>query len=214
MRKLIFLILFSIPTNFLLAQEIGEVVPEKPPMVFPPNAWGFEVLIGESGFGFGSFYRKQLDTKLALVADVTFSEAKDEREIQYIDYYGNTITFGKKNRVFLIPFTLSAQYRLFENDLTDNLRPYVFIGVGPTLAVTTPYDKEFFKAFSYAQTRYAAGGYIGFGANFGLDKNNLIGLNVTYSYTRFIGDGVEILYDRYKKDLANFYITLNFGFMY
>ena len=214
MRKLIFLILFSIPTSFLFAQEIGEVVPQKPPMVFPPNAWGFEFLIGESGFGLGGFYRKQLNTKFALVGDVTISEAKDEREIEYIDIYGQTFTVGKKNRVFLIPFTLSAQYRLFENDLTDNLRPYVFLGVGPTLAVTTPYDKEFFKAFSYSQTRYAIGSYAGIGANFGLDKNNLIGLNVTYSYTRFIGDGVEILYDRYKKDLANFYITLNFGFMY
>lgn len=214
MRKLIFLILFSIPTSFLLAQEIGEVVPQKPPMVFPPNAFGMEFQIGESGFGFGGFYRKQLNTKFALFTDVTISEAKDEREIQYIDYYGNTITFGKKNRVFLIPFTLSAQYRLFENDLTDNLRPYIFAGAGPTLAITTPYEQEFFKAFSYAQTRYAVSGVAGFGANFGLDKNSLVGLTVSYSYTSFIGEGVEILYDRYKKSLTNFYITLNFGFMY
>jgi hypothetical protein len=214
MRRLIFLILFSIPTTFLFAQEIGEVVPPKPPMVFPPNALGFDLLIGESGFGLGGFYRKQLSTKFSLFGDMNISEAKDEREIEYIDIYGQTFTIGKKNRVFLVPFTFGAQFRMFENELTDNLRPYLFAGVGPTIALTTPYDQEFFKAFSYTQTRYAVGGYAGFGANFGLDKNNLIGINVCYSYTKFVGKGVEILYDRYKKDLANFFITLNFGFMY
>lgn len=214
MHRLIFLILLSIPTTFMFAQELGEIVPPKPPIVFPPNAWGFDLMIGESGFGLGGFYRRELSTKFTLFGDVSISEAKDEREIEYIDYYGNTITFGKKNRVFQIPFTFGAQYRLFEDELADNLRPYINAGIGPTIALTTPYEQEFFKAFSYAQTHFGYGGYAGFGANFGLDKNNLIGLNVRYYYTKFFDDGVEILNERYKKEIGSFFITLNFGFMY
>ncbi len=152
MRRLIFLIMFIIPTSFLFSQEIGELAPPKPPLVFPSNAWGFDLMIGESGFGFGGFYRKQLSTKFTIFGDVSISEAKDEREIEYIDIYGQTFTIGKQNRVFQIPVTLGAQFRLFENELTDNLRPYINAGVGPTIALTTPYAEEFFKAFSYSQT--------------------------------------------------------------
>ena len=214
MRRLIFLILFIIPSACLLAQEIGELAPPKPPMVFPSNALGLDLLFGESGFGFGGFYRRQLSTKFTLFGDVSISEAKDEREIEYIDIYGQTFTIGKQNRVFQIPFTLGAQFRFFENELTDNLRPYINAGVGPTIALTTPYAEEFFRAFSYSQAHYAVGGYVGFGANFGLDQKSLIGINVRYYYTQFLDEGVEILKGRYKNHLGGFFITINFGFMY
>jgi len=214
MRRLIFLILLTIPISLLIAQDIGELAPPKPPMVFPSNAWGFDLLIGESGFGFGGFFRKELSTKFTVFADVSISEAKDEREIEYVDIYGQTFTVGKQNRVFQIPFALGAQFRLFENELTDNLRPYINLGIGPTIALTTPYDQEFFKAFSYAKPYYAVGGYVGLGANFGLDTKNLIGINMRYYYTQFLDEGVEILKDRYKDYLGGFYITINFGFMY
>ena len=214
MHRLIFLILFIIPTSFLFSQEIGELAPPKPPLEFPSNALGFDLLIGESGFGVGGFYRRQLSTKFTVFGDVSISEAKDEREIEYIDYTGLTFTIGKQNRVFQIPITLGAQFRLFENELTDNLRPYINAGIGPTIALTTPYAEEFFRAFSYSQTHYAVGGYVGFGANFGLDQKSLIGINVRYYYTQFLDEGVEILKDRYKDHLSGFFITLNFGFMY
>jgi hypothetical protein len=214
MRWLIFLILFIIPTAFLLGQEIGELAPSNPPINFPKNALGFDLLVGESGFGFGGFYRRTVGTKITLFGDISFSEAKDEREIEYVDIYGQTFTIGKQNRVFQIPITFGAQYRLFENELTDNLRPYLNAGVGPTIALTTPYSEEFFRAFSYTQTHYAVGGYAGFGANFGLDQKSLIGVNVRYYYTQFIGEGVEILKGRFKDHLGGFYITINFGFMY
>jgi len=214
MRRLIFLILLTIPTSLLFAQDIGELAPPKPPMVFPSNAWGFDLLIGESGFGLGGFFRKELSTKFTVFADVSISEAKDEREIEYVDIYGQTFTVGKQNRVFQIPFVLGAQFRLFENELTDNLRPYINLGIGPTIALTTPYNQEFFKAFSYAKPYYAVGGYVGLGANFGVDTKNLIGINMRYYYMQFLDEGVEILKDRYKNYLGGFYITINFGFMY
>lgn len=214
MYQLIFLILFIIPTTFLFSQEIGELVPPKPPLDFPNNALGFDLLIGESGFGFGGFYRRQLSTNITVFGDVSFSEAKDEREVEYIDIYGQTFTFGKENRVFQIPITLGAQYRLFTNELTDNLRPYISAGIGPTIALTTPYAEEFFRAFSYSQAHYAVGGYVGIGANFGLDQKSLIGLNARYYYTQFLDEGVEILKDRHKSFLSGFFLTLNFGFMY
>jgi hypothetical protein len=227
MRTVIFLILLLITTFVtdwkVTAQEIGQIAPDKPLEVFPPNAWGFDLMIGESGFGLGGFYRHRLSTKFTLFADLSISEAKDEREVEYIDPFGGgTFTLGKKNRVFQVPINFGAQYRLFEDELTDNLRPYINAGAGPSIIVTTPYSEEFFSAFGKAQKHFAAGGYLGFGANFGLDKSNLIGLNFRYYIIQLLDDGVEILYPpfgeennpRKKTHLNGFFVTINFGFMY
>lgn len=216
--KSILLLLIFIST-FSFSQEIGKLAPERPPEEFPPNSWGVDLMFGEGGFGIGTFLRKEFNTNLTGFADISFSESKDDREFQYIDYFGNTYTVGKLNRVFLVPLNFGLQYRLFSSDLTSNLRPYINFGVGPTMVITTPYQKdneivEFFKSFSYAQTKYAAGGYIGFGANFGSSKSNLIGINLRYYHIHLFGDGVENLRGRLRTDISHFYLTINIGIMY
>jgi hypothetical protein len=73
---------------------------------------------------------------------------------------------------------------------------------------------EFFESFGKAQTKYALGGYIGLGANFGLDKRSLLGVNIRYYFIHFFDEGVESLYDRPKKNLGGFFLTINLGMMY
>ena len=102
----------------------------------------------------------------------------DSKEIEFVDFFGQTFTRGKINRVFIVPLNFGVQYRLFASQITDNLRPYINAGAGPTLVLTTPYAKEFFKAFGDTKSKIAAGACVGFGANFGLSKSNLLGINV------------------------------------
>jgi len=196
------------------AQEIGELVPEKPPMIFPDNAYGADILFSEGGFGLGMFYHHQLSQEITAFADFSFSEAKDEKEFEYVDIYGNTYTFGKKNRIFLLPVNFGIQYRLFENALYDNLRPYINLGVGPTLVLTSPYDKEFFNAFGSAHANYALGSYVGLGANFGTDKKSLIGLNIRYYIIHLFNNGVESLYNRPKNNFGGIFLSISLGVMY
>ncbi len=214
MKKLLFVILL-ITSVIVNAQEIGELAPEKEPEVFPDNALGLDIMFSDGGFGFGGFYRRQLSDKLTGFVDFSLSEMKEENEFQYYDYFGYPLpVLGKKNRVFLVPFNFGLQYRLFEKLIHDNLRPYINVGVGPTIAVTTPYAREFFNAFGYAKAKYAAGGYIGLGANFGLDKSSLLGINLRYYITHFFDEGVESIEGRFNKDVGGFYLTINFGLMY
>ena len=207
----LFFLILCLP---IFGQGIGKLAPEKTPEQFPPNAWGVDLMFGEGGFGIGTFLRQEFSLNLTGFVDLSFSESKDEREFQYIDYYGNTYTVGKKNRVFIVPLNFGLQYRLFEKDLTATLRPYLNFGVGPTIVITTPYEQEFFKAFGDAQAKYAAGGYVGLGANFGSSKTNLVGVNLRYYYIHLFDDGVENLYGKFRKDLAHFYLTINIGIMY
>jgi len=196
------------------AQRIGQMAPEKPPEVFPNNSWGADIMFGEGGFGLGTFYKRAFSRTLTGVIDLSVSESKDDREMEYIDYWGNTFVIGKVNRIFLIPVNFGLQYRIFADVLTENLRPYLSAGVGPTFVITTPYEKEFFSSFSDAKMHYAAGGYFGLGANFGDSKSNLVGINIRYYHIYLFGEGVESLQSNVRKSFGHFYISLNLGIMY
>lgn len=198
----------------IFPQGLGEIAEEKSAEIFPDNSFGVDLLFGEGGFGLGAFYRTQLNNSLTAFADFSISEAKDDKEFEFVDFYGRTIVLGKKNRILLMPLNVGVQQRLFSGALGDNLRPYLNAGVGPSYVVTTPYEHEFFKSLKYAQGQFTIGGYFGFGANFGLDKKNLVGINLRYYIIHFFNAGVESLYNSYKKDLGGFYLTINIGTMY
>lgn len=212
--KKVLAVLILLPTLGVFAQKIGELAPPKPQEDFPDNSWGVDVLVGEGGFGLGTFLRHSFSNDVTGFVDFSISESKDEREFEFIDYFGRSVIVGKKNRVFFLPLNFGVQYRIFTNSLTSNLRPYLNAGAGPTLFVTTPYEQEFFKAFGDARAKYAVGGYVGFGADFGLSKSNLIGLNFRYYVAQLFGDGVENLHNKFRKTISSFYVTLNLGIMY
>ncbi|MCX8009773.1 MAG: hypothetical protein N3A61_01345, partial [Ignavibacteria bacterium] len=172
---------------------------------------GLNLMVSEGGFGLGLFYNRELFKSFNLFADFSFSEAKDEREFEYIDWFGRTIVVGKKNRVFLMPLVAGFQYRLFEEEITENFRPYLTAGLGPSFVYTTPFEREFFSSFKYGHMNYALGGYVGIGAYFGSDVNTFQGLNIRYYYIRFFTKGVESLEGRFNKSLGGIYLTLNFG---
>ena len=214
MKKYFILVILFLPLTFLHSQSIGELAPDREPLEFPDNAYGMDLLFGEGGFGLGGFYRNNLTNTLTFFTDLSISGAKDENEFEYVDYWGRTYTVGKKNRIFLIPLFAGLQNRLFANDLGDNFRPYINFAIGPTMVLTTPYEREFFNSLKYAQANYTVGGYIGFGANFGLDQTHLAGINIRYYFIQFFNHGIESLEGKPKKSFGGFYITLNIGSMY
>jgi len=213
MKRLLFILLI-LPVVFLYGQKIGELAPERPPTKFPDNSLGVDLMFSDGGLGIGTFLRKVVSPKVSGFIDFSFSESKGAREFEYFDYFGRSVIRGKENRVFLIPLNVGVQYRIFTRELSDNLRPYFSVGVGPTLGISTPFEKEFFKSFSSAKFHFAVGGYISFGADFGLSKSNLLGLNMRYYYSKFIGEGVEHMTGSVKNEIGAFFITLSIGMMY
>jgi hypothetical protein len=214
MKKIIlFLILISVLP--ISAQKIGGFAEEKQNIEFPNNALGIDLMIAEGGFGLGGFYRYNYTNTFAGFIDLSISESKHEREIERYDIWGYPILdYRKKNRVFLLPLNFGIHYRLFSESLTDNLRPYISLGVGPTMFVTTPAKDEFFKSFGKAKALWGAGGYIGLGANFGLSSSSLTGLNIRYYFLHLFNNGVEQYYNDYKKNLEQISLTINIGIMY
>ncbi|MGA8263394.1 MAG: hypothetical protein WB779_03030 [Ignavibacteriaceae bacterium] len=215
MKLLTLLAILLISIINVNAQGIGKIVPIKPPEIFPPNALGGDVVFTEGGFGLGGFYRHSYSTDITLVSTFSVSEFKGDNEFTYINPYTlQTFTYGKLNRIFLIPLTVGLQFRMFSETISDNLRPFVEFGVGPTFVLTTPYDKEFLKAFGSAHNNMAGGGYIGIGANLGTDKSSLVGLNIRYYYARLLSGSVESLIDQPRNDFGEIFISLSIGAMY
>ncbi len=213
MKKL-FLLFLIFPLLPLNAQKIGKLAPDTSRVVFPPNAWEVNVMFSEGGFGLGTLLRKNLSDNLSGFIDFSIGESKDDREFEYIDYYGNVYTFNKKNRVFMFPLNFGLQYRIFSDALTDNMRPFISVALGPSFAMTDPYEREFFEALKYAQMKVAFGGYVALGANFGMSRESLLGFTIKYSFAHFFDKGVENIYDRFRKDIGSLSISLDIGLQY
>ncbi|MBM4175200.1 MAG: hypothetical protein FJ213_03355 [Ignavibacteria bacterium] len=176
------------------------------------NSLGFDFMISEGGIGIGGFYSKEFTSTLSGFIDLSFSESKDDKEFEYVDYWGQVHVVGKKNRVFVLPLNVGVKYRLFKEDIVDNFRPYLNFSVGPAMVVTTPFREDFFRSFKYAQAKYTIGGYVGIGAQFGFDRINSVGLNLRYYYIHFFDEGVESMSGFRRKNLGGIYVTFNFGF--
>ncbi len=206
---------------------------DHPPLLL--NAWGIDILVSNDGFGLGTFYRREFNEDLYGFASLSISEAKDDREVELIDFFGNTFVPGKLNRFLVIPLTFGLQRRFFREEILDTFRPYINGGVGPSMIVSAPFTNitalpaggllfeqiEFFESLGKAQAHYTLGGFVGFGANFGGDKSNLFGINFRYYFNYLFGDGLPSLYDtatgkpaQNKKSFGGFFITLNVGMLY
>jgi hypothetical protein len=174
------------------------------------NAMGVDILISSGGLGLGTFYRHEYSDVFSSFLDFSISEAKDDDERDYIDYYGNRITYGKVNRFMILPLFVGLQKRLFKDDILDNFRPYVCAAAGPTMIYVFPNNEEFFTAIGHGRPRYTLGGYLGFGAYFGTERSTMFGLNIRY-YILPYPTGIESLQGTTKTQFGGFFITLNFG---
>ncbi|HTP13420.1 MAG TPA: hypothetical protein VMM37_07305 [Bacteroidota bacterium] len=196
------------------------------------NAWGFDLLISNNGFGAGVFLRHEYTDEIAGFINFAISDVKDENEVEYYNWWtGQSTVPNKVNRLLYMPLVAGIQYRLFKDDIVDNFRPYVTAGVGPTMVFVAPYATpqvvdlgggsstvqynqiDFFSSLKYGRFKYTVGGYIGAGAYFGLDKGTLSGINVRYYFSPFPA-GIEVMTNSAMKTFGGFYITLNFGSLY
>jgi len=175
-----------------------------------PNAFGLDFLISNGGFGLGTFFRHEYSDEFSAFAVFSISEAKDDDEFQYFDYYGNSYTVGKVNRFLIMPLFLGAEKRLFKDEILDNFRPYVNAAAGPAMIYVFPENDEYFNAIGRGHPKYTLGACLGAGAYFGSETSNILGVNLRY-YILPYPAGIEGLRGIPKKQFGGFFITLNFG---
>lgn len=178
------------------------------------NNWALNLSFSDNGFGFGGTKYFNLSKDLSLIASISFSGAKDDREFDQTDIFGNSVTPYKVNRLFMMPMiNLGMQYRLFREDVTDNMRPFVNFGVTPAAIVYTPYNEPFFSSFKYARAKYTVGGYAGVGLDYLSSRTTAFSFNLRYYYLSLFGDGINSISTSEKKQFGGIYFLFSYNFM-
>jgi hypothetical protein len=179
----------------------------------PYNNWSLNLLFSDNGFGLGATIYRYLSPDFSAFTSIFFSGAKDEREFETTDIFGNTYTPYKVNRLFMIPLNIGLQIRLFRDDVTDELRPFVNLGITPTAIVYTPYSESFFSSFGHARAKYTVGGFGGAGMDYLTSKKSSLSLNIRYYYLNIFGRGIESLQSREKNFFGGLFFVFSYNFM-
>jgi len=178
------------------------------------HAYGLNLMVGNDGFGLGMFYQLNFSEVFSAFADMTFSEARDVRQIDFYDYWtGAQYSPNKINRVFRLPLFGGGQYRLFRDEIADNFRPYLQAGAGPVLLYITPAEKEFFSSLAHGSADWSYGGYFGAGALFGFDRSSVFGLNLRYMLIPTPA-GIQSVTQGELATANGFFIALHLGFAF
>jgi hypothetical protein len=194
--------------------ELGKPVLDQTSSNKLTSSWGVDLLISTNGFGVGTFYRHEYSDDFSGYIDFSISESKDDNEIEYIDYYGNTFTPGKLNRFLVLPLFLGVEKRMFKDDITDNFRPFIDGAIGPSMIYIFPYNEEYFTALGKGHPTYTFGGFVGIGAYFGSERSNILGMNIRYYFVPYPG-GLESMEQGStvltKNQFGGLVISLSFG---
>jgi hypothetical protein len=163
---------------------------------------GFEVLITNSGFGLGGYFRQAIGTQTSFLGEISIGTEKNEREVKFVGLRRNYVP-DKANYFLRMPIKFGLQRRLFEDDIEDNFRPYLQLSTGPTLGWIYPYfdDENGNNAFDDGERQYDGfgslfkgsfrfgfGGTFGLGAYFGESKRLAQGVRIAYSFNYFFDD--------------------------
>ncbi len=180
----------------------------------PMKKWSLNLSFSDNGFGAGASLFKQLSKDISAFGSLYFSAAKDDREFETTDIYGNTYVPYKINRMFMIPVDIGLQYRMFREDVTDDLRPNVSFGITPAAVIYTPYNEGFISSFGKARAKYTVGGFAGFGVDYLTSKTNSLSMNVRYYYINLFDNGIESLQGKQKTFFGGLYFNFSYNFMH
>jgi len=169
-----------------------------------PNMWGFDLSFSDYGFGGGLFLGHTFSPDITGLLTADIGTAQGSREFDLIEV-------NKINRVFVIPVMVSMQYRVFREGLSDNLRPYISVGAGPVIAMTTPYNDDFFSSFGKAQAKVIPGGFAGIGANFGNDTKSSFGASLRYFIIPYPG-AIQSTSTESLTSLSGLFLSVSYGY--
>ena len=169
---------------------------------------GLEVLITNSGFGFGSYYNRELNSGLSFMAELSLGSGKDERELKFFRF-GTSYIPNKANYFLMLPIQAGIIQRLFQEKIEDNFRPFFQMAAGPTLGWEYPYFRDSNRNGRYdadvgertydaisslfkGEFRMGIGGSLAIGAHFGLSRKVTQGVRIGYMFTHFF-EGIQLL---------------------
>src|SRR5690606_16387192 len=107
----------------------AQPVPDPPEPEGPAHSrtgLGATILLTNYGFGLGAVYRGAVGEATSLVAEVSVSAGKDDREQEFfVGFYGDTVVPFKRSYFLMAPLHVGLERRLFRAAIEDSFRPFV-----------------------------------------------------------------------------------------
>jgi hypothetical protein len=210
MRTLgIALIVIVFFNTMIFAQNKDSLTPVKQNV----HSWAIGMLYAENGFGLSGTYSRRLGRTTDMMFKLSVSGVKDPNEVEYYDYYGNSYTRDKVNRVFATTLNIGLKHNVFFDDIEGNFKPFVKVGVSPTFIIITPFERGFFNSFAYAQSSYGMGLYGGIGLEYYESKSIGMSIGIDYSYIQVLGREVSSVKDKNITNVGGIQFSFNFMFL-
>lgn len=214
MKKFIILTAFLIIYSSVFAQTGESLTPKLKIKKEPQNNWSLNLSFSDNGFGFGATKYFNLSKDISVITGILFSGAKDDREFDQTDIFGNSVTPYKVNRLFMFPIlNIGLQYRLFREDVSDNMRPFLNFGVSPAAIIYTPYNESFFSSFKFAKAKYTVGAYAGVGLDYITNRTSGLSFNLRYYYLKLFGEGINSISTTELKNFGGIYFIFSYNFV-
>ena len=198
MRRAALLLLVALVAAPVRAQT-DDLVPLPPDTTAARYATGLALAftLTEDGLGAGLAGRLRVADDLSLTAELSAGAARDEREQRFfVGFFGDTVTPFKRSYAALVPLHAGLEWRLFRTHVEDNLRPFVAVAAGPTVAVQWPYFDDLNEngirdagevrlgasaGLDDAETRLGVGASLAVGAYFGRSRRTVQGLRLGFT---------------------------------
>ncbi len=218
---LLLLLLLGLNSENALAQygepELQSV--ESPKNLFDEGyktGFGFSFNLTDFGFGAGTQFRMGLGPYTEGLINFKIAGLRDPSEQTYLDFLGGRTIPSKYKRVVTFPLTVGLKRRVFAREITDNFRVHTSMSFGPSLALTTPYFREYgfsengfrendsrqysvvepvldiFQGLKDAETKWGWTGDLVLGIDFGDNFARLQTFQFGYNFYYF-SDGLQIL---------------------
>jgi len=136
-------------------------------------------------YGGGGSFQYQWPIKENLTGTLDIALIYLNFDNPFLPFYRSTY---RSSDVMLVPFFLGLRRNVLRDHFDDNILPYVQIGAGPIAGFNFPYGYGFWGSLSRTTTTWTLGGFVGFGANFGLSKKIVGGIDVRYNLMPFPDD--------------------------
>lgn len=136
-------------------------------------------------YGGGGSFQYQWPLKEHLTATLDFSLIYLDFDNPFLPFYKSTY---RRSDVMLAPFFLGLRRNVLHNNFDESILPYVQIGAGPIAGFNFPYGYGFWQTLEHTAVTWTVGGFIGLGANFGLSKKYVGGVDVRYNIMPFPKD--------------------------
>lgn len=107
------------------------------------NAYGFNFLMNNFGFGTGFEFRRVVAPQTELFGTIRITGLRDASEQTFTDFFfGQQIVPNKYQRALAFPLMVGVRQRLFARTVQDDFRFFLSFSGGPVTAFSYPYFQD------------------------------------------------------------------------